>query len=114
MLQSASRPGAQLNSGQLPNHADSLLNNFELNMATPRKPPESLLKRVPGHVKRRHYACRLRDDYHAWLLDECKRLRCSQGVFLELLLAAHMRQAVVTADDVFTYDSEERRIAVTG
>jgi hypothetical protein len=83
-------------------------------LATPRKPPESLFKKVPGHVKRSHYACRLREDYHDWLREELKRLNCSQGVFLELLLSAHMREPIVKPEDVFHYDSEERRLDVGG
>lgn len=72
------------------------------------------MKRVPGNVKRKHYACRLREDYWDWLHLECKKLNCSQGVLLELLMKAQIRDKVVTLEDVFTYDSEERRIDVCG
>jgi hypothetical protein len=57
-------------------------------MTAPKQPNEKI-KHCPSDVARSHYACRLRDDYKQWAQDECKRLKCSQGVFLELLLKAH-------------------------
>lgn len=83
-------------------------------MATPRKPPHALRKEITGAIKRPHFACRLRTDYWQFLRDECKRLNCSQGVLIELLLKAQDRDGVIKLQDVFEYDSEERRIDVCG
>lgn len=81
---------------------------------TARKPARYKLTRCPPDVERSHYACLLRDDFRQLAKEECERLRCSQGVFLELLLAAHFKNGIVTADDVFDYDSEERRVGLGG
>ena len=81
-------------------------------LTTPRKSPDTLLKRVSGSVKRKHYACLIRADYPEWMREECARLNCSQGVLLELLIEAQIRHQIVKQGDVFLYDSEQRRLDV--
>lgn len=63
---------------------------------------------VPPFVPRSHFACRCRDDLTDRLRAECRRLNCSQGVFLEVVLEKAFRLGLVTHEDVFEYSAEDR------
>lgn len=81
---------------------------------TVRKPPNEEIKHCPQDVKRSHYACRLRDDYKQLVRQECERLNCSQGVFLELLLQAHFKNGIVTAGTACATRGTKSANALTG
>ena len=83
-----------------------------------KKKPDPM-KQAPAGVKRPHYACRLREDFHDWIKAECVRLNCSQGVFLEVLvmkaiLSSQAGTPLVAEHDVFAYSSQERWFAMGG
>lgn len=62
----------------------------------------------PPHEKRKHYACLLREFVVDAFKSEVERLNCSQGVYLEILLIKALEAGLVTAEDVFQYDAQER------
>lgn len=62
----------------------------------------------PPHEKRRHYACLLREFVFDAFKNEVARLNCSQGVYLEILLIKALESGLVTSEDVFEYDAQER------
>lgn len=78
------------------------------------KSPDQIIKRIDLTAKNSHYGCRLRLDYREKMIEECQRLQCTQGVLLELLFEANYRLDMVTADDVFEYDPEQRRVDLGG
>ncbi len=72
-----------------------------------RKKPDTKFQ-CPPHEKRKHYACLLREFVRDAFKREVKRLNCSQGVYLEILLIKALENELVTVDDVFEYDALER------
>jgi hypothetical protein len=62
----------------------------------------------PPHEKRKHYACLLREFVFDAFKGEVERLNCSQGVYLEILLIKALESGLVTSEDVFEYDAQER------
>lgn len=73
---------------------------------TQKKPDPRL--QVPPFIDRPHYACRLRKDLSDVVKAECARLNCSQGVYLEVLIAKGLAVGLVGQHDVFHYSSEDR------
>jgi hypothetical protein len=73
---------------------------------TDRKPDAKFS--CPPHEKRKHYACLLREFVFDAFKSEVARLNCSQGVYLEILLIKALESGLVTAEDVFEYDAQER------
>jgi len=55
-------------------------------------------------IKRPVTSLRLREDFAAKVSSECVRLRCSKGVYIEILLAKAWDQGLITSADVFAYD----------
>lgn len=64
--------------------------------------------------RRSPHSYHIRHDLHQWLREECLRLNCSQGVFVELMIERAM-DTPFKDEDVFQYSAEmrwlEQRIA---
>jgi hypothetical protein len=67
---------------------------------------------APLGIQRPVHSWRLRQDFIDIVEAECQKLNCSRGVYFEVLLLKSWNINLITADDVFSYDSEERRKAV--
>ena len=74
-----------------------------------KRKPDPLLQ-VPAFIKRPHYACRLREDLANAMRSECKRLNCSQGVWLEIAITKALLGNLVTQNDAYEYSSNARWI----
>lgn len=74
-----------------------------------RKQPDPMLQ-VPPFIERPHYACRLRIDLANAMRAECKRLNCSQGVWLEVAITKALLGQLVTEKDAYEYSANERWI----
>lgn len=74
-----------------------------------KKKPDPLLQ-VPPFIPRPHYACRLRTDLADAMRAECKRLNCSQGVWLEVAISKALLGGIVEQRDVYEYSANARWI----
>lgn len=74
-----------------------------------KKKPDPMLQ-VPPFINRPHYACRLREDLANAMRSECKRLNCSQGVWLEVAISKALLSGLVSEKDAYEYSANERWI----
>ena len=72
------------------------------------KPKPDALLQVPPFTARPHFACRLRKDLADLMRAECKRLNCSQGVWLEIAIQKALHFQLVQQHDAYQYCHDER------
>lgn len=73
------------------------------------KKPDAMLQ-VPPFQERPHYACRLRKDLADRMRQECARLNCSQGVWLEVAIIKALEFDLVKQHDAYQYCHDARWI----